>query len=253
MGNLWSIDKNGEPWLGDAVDNPYVALANPRRQRKRARKGVYPAALRRYWATHKRSRSSGRARRNPPRRSTAVAEAPQRHVTWIRARRNPGSIARRASGYVSKFPDIKTIGGITLGFVMPNILLAQARNYLPASIMGSTAALWIVKGASAVVPGLLLRKFGQAKLGLHMIIGGAVSFAVDLLKTYFPTYLSGMGSQPGLGYYTTGQVPQLAANGAVRRISRGMGMYTPNAYPVQQPMSPAIASVPERMNPGSRF
>jgi len=250
---LWSIDSNGEPWLGDdeASDNPYVMVANPKRQRKGRRKGVMPAGLRRYWATHRRKSSS--ARRNPP----AARRAPARRrskVTWMR--RNPGTGIARSGAFLSRFPDLATVGGVTLGFAAPGIITAQVTRFLPASIMQSPLGMWAVKAAAAVVPPLLLRKMGQARLATNMLIGGVVSLAVDFLRSYFPTYLSGMGSQPMLGYYTPGPVSLLAAGAArtqIARVGRGMGMYTPNVYPPAGRQTNAVATVPERLAPGSRF
>jgi len=234
---LWSEDAAGERWLG-ALENPYLAIANPPHHKGR-KKGVYPKALAHYWATHKRKG----AKRNPP---AAVARAtPAGTVEWIKAGASRGK--KRASGFLSKFPDGMAVAGVLTGVVVPGLVVAQARPYIPSTLMDTPLGYWAVKVAAAILPSWLVKRFISAAFGAKMMIGGLVGLGVEAIRTYWPAVL---GAQPMLGYYTSGTVTRALASGA----SRQLGAYTPpNAYPATNPASRMTVSTPTRLQPQTRF
>lgn len=253
---MWSEDDNGELWLGDdaALDNPHLILANPPRRR-----GM-PPQLAKYWrekyAGGKKKPGEKKRRAGSPRK--ALRNPP---AAWVQtARRSAG---RRAASFMGAFPDAITVGGVAAGFVVPGMVFGQIRRFLPASVTSlpmdssdttrSAIGYWAVKLGVAVLPPIGVRKFISAKIGNSMLVGGIVSFAVDLLRYYAPSFMAGMAGQPMLGYYTPGPIPALDAGPVRRSVGQGMGMYTPDAYPAAGRPSRMVATTPDRFNPGSRF
>jgi len=241
MGNLWSVDKGGDSWIG-SMDNPSVILANPPKKGRKGhhpRKGVMPPALARYWATHRRG-----ARRNPP-AAVSARRLPAGTVTWIKA--GAKKAKRRASGFRSKFPAAAAILGVSSGFISGQLLAGFLNTSLPVSITGSAPGKWGIKAAAAVLPGLLIRKFISGSMGLSVMIGGIVSLVLEVVKPYL-----GLGSQPMLGYYASGMIARALPPGGGLR---GLGQYTSagGAYPVSNAPPRMIATTPDRLSPRARF
>lgn len=173
-----------------------------------------------------------RARRNPPAR-----------FTRRRARRNPQ--------FLGALPPLKSILYVGAGLVVPPLVATQIMKFLPTEWATSKPAFYAVKAASVVLPGMLIKKFVSNEAGNLVLLGGAASFAIDLLKeTGLLTQLglSGAPSQPFLGYY-----PGLQGMRGMRGL-RGVGEYPAGAPAPRALMSsPMLQNIPDRNNPNSRF
>jgi hypothetical protein len=121
-------------------------------------------------------------------------------------------------------------------------------NYLPADWKTSKAAYYGVKAASVLIPSMIVRKFVSRRAGNLMLVGGAASFAIDLVREFAPSLLPGgsVGAQPflgnGVGFYE--RMP--------RQV--GMGRYSSVAVrsvPIQR--TPLLSMTPERLSPGARY
>jgi len=131
------------------------------------------------------------------------------------------------------------------GLIVPPIMTSLLMGYLPAEWKASRLTYYGVKAASVLVPSMLVRKFVSQRAGNFMLIGGAASFAIDLVREFMPNLLPAatMGAQPFLGFYE--RFP---------RSLNGMGRYSSipvRAANVQR--SPIISGTPERLSPGARF
>jgi hypothetical protein len=142
-------------------------------------------------------------------------------------------------------PAVKDIAFGALGLFVPGYITATVMPYLPTSLVGNQIVTWVVKIASVLVPGMLIRRYVDSRSGYAFMIGGAASLVIDAIKTFVPSVASmfGMGqtTQPLLGYYPGGSVT-------------GMGAYLQHkqrAVPVTT--TPVLTGVPDRLNPGSRF
>ncbi len=136
-----------------------LMLANKKHRRRRG----MPAALKRYWATHRRK---SRARRNDPsprRRRMSV-----RHV--VRYRRNPGRA--RAFFSVSKW---QTVGMTALGMTAPSFV---TDTLLPMA--GIILTGWFRRGAQLAVP-VGIQYFAPRILGRDTSAFVAGGYAVCLL------------------------------------------------------------------------
>jgi hypothetical protein len=130
-------------------------------------------------------------------------------------------------------------------FVVPNNLTTSKYAYL-----GVTAI-------SAVLPGWAVKRFaGSPRIGNLMILGGLVSFAMTALQTLAPgvlpstaapTGLSGMGSQPFLGYYENMPMarPNVPRRGLLGRY------YSPGSS--MENTGKIITGTPDRLDPQGRF
>ena len=158
-----------------------------------------------------------------------------------RARRNPS-----LAGFT--IPPLDAVLFTGAGLIVPPMVAKFIMPMLPTSMQTSKIAYYSVKAASVLVPSMLVKRFVSQRAGNLMLLGGAASFVIDLLKEtgVFATLgLSGALSQPLLGYY-----PSLSAVG-----SGGLGKYPSLSANGMAPVTAArmISSVPERLNPMSRF
>jgi hypothetical protein len=219
-----------------------------------ARKHRQPAGLRRYWAArraktnkprrkyHARAKARTHSKRrtsyaiNRPRRKSRVRHYFRKAYRAVRQRHyktNPSLMGFQLPGLM----DIAAVGA---GFVVPPILAGYVMGWLPDSLKTSKVAFWTVKAASVLVPSLVVRRFVSRRAGSLMLLGGAVSFVMDLVKEFAPGVIPGLGYQPLLGAFID---RPLAI--AARRASVGAGQR--NILP------PMIASTPDRLSPASRF
>ena len=156
-------------------------------------------------------------------------------------RRNPGLL-----GF--SLPPMDAILFTGAGIVIPPMMTSYIMGMLPVDWRSSKAAYYGVKVASVLIPSMLVRRFVSRRAGNLMLIGGAASFAIDLVREFMPTLLpgaaavSGFGAQPFLGFYE--RMPQ-----------RGnLGRYV--SVPVQSravQRTPILSQTPDRLSPGSRF
>jgi hypothetical protein len=249
--DLWTDDEYGEPWL----DNPQLIIANPvRRKSTMAKRHRQPAGLRRYWAArrarknaprahvrhskpHKRRRSYSTRRRqhsSRPRQNAYFAVNKRRkHYTRRRYRSNPSLMGFQLPGLM----DVAAVGA---GIVVPPIITGYVMGWLPDSMKTSKAAYWTVKAASILVPSLVVRRFVSRRAGNLMLLGGVVSFTLDLIKEFMPGVIPGLGYQPLLGAFV--QRPARLAPGQMTRWATNPNM-----------LSPMINSTPDRLSPAARF
>jgi hypothetical protein len=162
-------------------------------------------------------------------------------------RRNPGERGMTIFGI--SLPPLDAILWVGAGLVVPNIAQGYIIQALPASWTTLAAdgsnktqvqiANIGVQAAAVLVPSLLVRRFVSKRAGNLMLVGGAASFALSLIRTFMPGVIPGLGFQPMLAdYYTT------VRGGSVRQFPR------PGNTRV---VSPIVHSVPERLDPGARF
>jgi hypothetical protein len=131
------------------------------------------------------------------------------------------------------------------GLIVPPIMAGYIMGMLPVEWRSSKAAYYGVKAASVLIPSMIVRRFVSQRAGNYMLIGGAASFAIDLVREFMPTMLpaAAVGAQPFLGYYERFNKPQAA-----------LGRYSSipvQSRPVQR--TPLLSITPERLSPGSRF
>lgn len=191
-------------------------IANPRRRRRRARR-PYTAGR-------------GRIRRYK-------LNARRRHY-----RRNPGAL----NIYGIQLPPLDAILFTGAGIVIPPVMTSFLMSYLPADWKTSKMAWYGVKVASVLIPSLLVRKFVSQRAGNFMLVGGAASFAIDLVREFAPGLLPGaaMSGQPFLGFYE--RMPNRALSGMGRYASIPVGSRS-----VQR--TPLLSATPERLMPNNRF
>ena len=197
-----------------------LLLVNPRRRRRKAkgrRKGRMPAALARYWSTHRRGRKRRHvARRRHARRAVAVnPRRRHRRHHYRRVRRNPSlrGLSGMGRGVVKGVVIPGAIGAT--GAVALDVVMGYATPYLPASLQSG----WFnvaVKIAGAIGVGMVAGKVLGRDKGRIVTLGGVtvVMYSVvrGLLKQVAPTMpgLSGLGMQDytpygrGMGAYMQG-------------------------------------------------
>lgn len=253
MKGLWD-DIDGERWL----ENPSLLIANPGRRKK----GSKVMARRRRVHRKGRKRASRRVRRNYA--ASRLIANPRRRARRRRARRPYTVGSRRIRRYKLnprrrrhyrrnpavmgfQLPDMQAVLFTGAGIVIPPIMTSMLMGYLPADWKTSKAAYYGVKVASVLIPSMLVRKFVSRRAGNLMLVGGAASFAIDLVREFMPTLLpasAGMQGQPFLGFY----------EGLPSRASSGMGRYASipvRSLPVQR--TPLLSATPERLMPQGRF
>jgi len=190
--------------------NPYFLNAHRRRSRRRSRPSIN--------ARRRRTRTNPYFL-NPPRRR-------RYHSNKRRYRSNPALMGFQLPGLL----DVVSVGA---GFVVPPIVAGYIMGWLPDSMKTSKAAMWAVKAAAVVVPSMVVRRFVSRRAGNLMLLGGAVSLALDLVKEFAPGLIPGVGFQPLLGAH-------------VVRPTRAR-MPAPAGLPAM------IASTPDRLSPTGRF
>ncbi len=239
-------------------------------QRKRSQ----PAALRRYWAARRAKTNPARRRRRAKRNyATAGVIANPRRRRRSRARRYSPAMRRltgrkygtnpRRRRHYRRNPGINagmTIMGVKLppidavlftgaGFIVPPIVSGLIMGYLPDTWKTSKMTYYGVKVASVIVPSMLVRKFVSPRAGNLMLLGGAVSFALDMLREFAPGLMplpavAGMGFQPFLGQYQ--RAP----------YSRKLGRYYGGGADMGGQggqFSNLTSATPERLQPQGRF
>jgi len=254
MKGLWE-DIDGERWLA----NPQLIIANPRRKKrgkvmaKARRRGRKNAPRRRrarknYAASGLIANPRRRYRRNRRTSRRRVSLNPRRRYRRNRVhharryRRNPGISS--ALGF--SLPPMDAILFTGAGIVIPPIMAGYIRSFLPTDWQASKAAYYGVKIASVVVPSMLVRRFVSRRAGNLMLLGGAASMAVDMIREFMPTLLPAatMSGQPFLGFYE--RMPQ--------RSLSGMGRYASIPVRSQSVMrTPLLSATPERLMPQNRF
>lgn len=237
----------GEPWF----DNPALVLANRRKtkMRKNRRRGRRRSSRRAHarsnfytaGATVNRPRRRRRARHNasawPNRRRRSTKTFRRRHY-----RSNPqlmgftlppfDVVAWSAAGLIAP--------GMVSGWIMPMVPDTWKKN---ADGTPNQLTIFAIKGASVLLPSMLVRSFVSKRGGNIMLVAGAASLVLQALKTFAPEFSKqiGLGYQPLLGEYM-GNVRQFnprVVNGALSAYGPGLPAVTGNA--------------PNRLDPAQRF
>ena len=252
---LWE-DIDGERWL----ENPQLIIANPTRRKKtmaksrrrRGRKGTSRRRrVRRNYAASGLIANPRRRRRSYRRRRRAYAMNPRRRVRRARRRHVRRHYRRNPALMGFSLPPLDAVLFTGAGLVLPPVMASFLMGYLPDSLKTSKAAYYGVKAASVLIPAMLVRRFVSRRAGNFLLVGGAASFAIDLVREFAPSLLpasSGVSGQPFLGFYERmpNRIPMTA--------TPGMGRYSSvpvRSMPVQR--TPLLSQTPERLSPGARF
>lgn len=270
MTRLWTTDVDGERWL---INPQLIVAANPPHRRKvkkmaSRKKRRMPAALARYWATHR--RNSPRKHKRHYRRNWSVGPVVNRKrkkhyrhnpSLYRRARRYVKTayrraVSRRHRGYARnpkllgfEMPAGMDVVAVGAGILVPPIATSYIMSWLPVQYQTSQPVYWAVKIVAVVAPSLIVRRFVSVRAGNMMLIGGAATLLLDIVRQ-FNLLPSGMS---GMGLYTT---PQRSLMGMGRYVN-GMGAQVAlGARQVRQSgtvNNPAYYGTPERLLPDNRF
>jgi hypothetical protein len=205
---------------------------NRRRKTRRARTNPY-------FLNRPRRRSRRRLSTNPRRRRhTMRANPPRRRARRYSSnrrrsyRRNP---ALSVMGF--QLPNLMDVAAVAGGMIVPPIISGYIMGWLPASLQTSSAAKWAVKAAAVVLPSMAVRSFISRRAGNLMLLGGSVSFVLDLIKEFAPGVIPGVGYQPLLGAFTAS--PAFGARARLPLVARAP--------------SRMLSSTPDRLDPMQRF
>lgn len=214
--------------------------------RRRNRKGQFVSKR----ASAPRKRRASRRRSFAalaPRRRTYRRRAPRKNVyfgnprrrSYRRARRNPPLFGgNRILGM-----SVNEILYAGAGFIAPPALEGLAKGFLPASITGTEIGKWAVKAASVAGVSFLGGKFLGRDAGKYLAIGGVTYLLASAVVEFVPTLFSGFsGYIPGGRVVSQGPRPVLAGQPFLGRYIGGNGGG-----------SMALAHVPSRVDPNSRF
>lgn len=200
---------NGEPFM----INPQIGILglglNPRRK-KREKMARQPAALRRYWATHRRKRNPRRRRyRRNPYPIAGLALNPRhrrRHrrnpsvQNRRRYRRNPGG--RKVFGL--SLPPLQSVLYAGVGFVAVPVTEGFLNQFLPLSITSTTLGKYAIRIGSVIGLTWLSKMVLGKQAALMVGIGGGAYVLVTAVKEFAPGMIPGLSAyaQPALGAYT---------------------------------------------------
>jgi hypothetical protein len=205
MSRLWDV-YDGEPWM----ENPQLgilSLNKPRKRgkkmaaRKRHRKNRMPAALRKYWATHRRGRKNAPRKRRRARKNWISAGSivpinrPRRHRRKSYAsnphrrkhhRRNPPILGLPV-------PGIKTIAFGAVGLAGPSFVNGFLTSTFPAIMQQASslgiAGKYLVKGVSIYGLYWLTKRFVGHSEANAVIFGGSLNIGLTLVNDFAPGIL----------------------------------------------------------------
>jgi len=177
---------------------------------KRHRRNAQPAALRRYWATHRRGAKRHNAKRHNPRRHYAAYRAPRR-----RYRRNPVNLRRAGVQIKHIIPIAASVAvGVVGSRAIANLALKNSSAYLRAGaqlVIGLLAGM-LTKGMKqkGISEGLMLGSFASALLtaadaatGGKYNLGDEYYYVPDNVSKYLPRMDGYTGANRQLSGYTS--------------------------------------------------
>lgn len=266
MSSLHLLSNDGPfPWLENPV---LITAANPRKGRRKVKMAQRSKRTGRFVRTARKTRKPRKAashrinphrrrRRSPSRRRKASSgflamfskpKARRRRSTNPRRRgyrRNPGTGGTmRVFGF--GLPAVDAMAFTAAGFLAPALVSEYLMRVIPESWKVGTAGTlvnWSVKIISAFAPGYLVRKFVSPKAGNYMMIGGGAQLVLEIMRTFLPGVIPGLGHQPLLGTYPRAGLNDYFNNPrTLVPFSRSRA-----ALPAM------LASTPDRLNPAGRF
>jgi hypothetical protein len=169
----------------------------------------------------------------------------RRNYTFLGNRRRR-SYRRNPQLLGFSLPPVTDVLFVGAGLAVPPMVANFIMPMLPETMRTSRIAYYGVKAASVLIPSYLVSRFVGRRQGNLLLMGGLASFTIDLLRetgVLSAIGLSGSMSQPMLGFY-----PGLSRRG-------GLGKYPSLAVNGGSPVTSSrmIQSVPDRLNPQSRF
>jgi hypothetical protein len=206
---LWDY-YDGEPWM----DNPQLGIlslgtTNPRKRGKKGKKMAkrrQPAALRKYWATHRRKkgrkhtakRSRRRARRNWVSPGMVVAANPHRKRRRSRMnarhhRRTRRHYRRNPHFLGFELPAIKEVVFAGVGFAGPSFVQGFLTTAIP-SVMQSITSMgvlgkYLIKAGTVAGLAWVTRRFVGSRESNAVMVGGGVNIALSLVQDFAPGLL----------------------------------------------------------------
>jgi len=243
---LWD-NYDGEPFM----QNPrlgILSLANKphkrgKKGRKRMAKRRQPAALRRYWATHRKGRKRSapkrrrRARRNWANSGAMVGINPhrkhhrrRRHHAVARHRRHH---YRRNPAFLGiSIPPIRTVAFGALGFASPPLvqgfLTSMAPSVMQTAMSAGMIGKYAVKVGSVALTSWLTHRFISASDGNAVAIGGSINIGLSLINDFAPGFLPAnplsayVPTHPGMRAYLPTR-PGLRAVAPIRQLRPAIG------------------------------
>lgn len=205
---LWDFF-DGEPFM----QNPRLGILSlgtnkPRQRGKKGRKNVarkrkgmrQPAALRRYWATHRRGKKRSNPRRRRARRnwmqSGAMVPVPnprrrKHHRARVHHRRRRYSHNPSVMGLY--IPPVRTVAFGALGFASPPVVQGLLTSLAPSIVQTALSAGMIgkyaVKAASVALTSWAVSRFVSRADGNTVAIGGAINIGLSLINDFAPGFL----------------------------------------------------------------
>lgn len=185
-----------------------------------------PAALRKYWATHRKSRSNRkrsparrrRTRRNPwPMAGTVAAMNPRRRSRKRRSNPRRHRRSRRNPSLLGfNLPPLQSVIYVGAGFIGVPMVEGFLTRFLPVSITGTTLGKYATR-IGAVLGLSFLAKMVVGRSEARMVgIGGGAYVLTTAITEFAPS-----GLIPGLSSYAQ---PSLAAYaGGTGRTFNGLG------------------------------
>ncbi len=223
-------------------------LVNPRKKRRKSRKGRMPAGLRRYWASKRRGAKVTKRRRKRRSATSLVPRGKRRknpHRSYRRhARRRNPMRARRHHRKHHRRSNPFSMRGIShtimpaavgaTGAIALDVAYAYAGRFLPAQLQSGFMPV-LVKAAGAIGLGMLARrvvsreKANAATLGaLTVVAYGAIK---PLIAQFAPTIPGLSGYADFVNYGTSmsgmGSYMQNFRSSQTPDTLRGLGFYSP--------------------------
>lgn len=239
MARLWKMFGN-EPYL----INPHMIALNPKRGRKMAKRKTshrQPAALKAYWAAHRKHNDPGRRTKKRARRNTYFANSPRK---THRRRHNPPAFLTGGKILGLSLQDAAYAGG---GFLLPPTIEGFAMPYVPAMLQTGIGR-YALKGGIVFGLSYAAGKFINAEAGKMVAIGGAVYILANAVVDFMPNLFAGFSGPRG--YMNPGATKRFLPRGpATMKSQPFLGRY--GSYGSSQ--NPSLNDTVERMNPEARF
>jgi len=203
MSRLWEFDEFGEPWLENGSRNPPLLIVNQvhKKGKKRMAKRRQPAALRKYWATHRKSRSN---RKHSPKRRRRSNPWPVGGVVAQMNRKRGRKRGRKHASRRKSYRRNPAILGITLpplqsviyagvGFVGVPLMEGFLTRFLPVSLTSSTIGKYVTRIASVLGLSYLTRLVIGSSESRMVAIGGGAYVMTTAISEFAPGIKEALG------------------------------------------------------------